>query len=90
MIEDLKWAAEKLSPEIQTGQDVGRIDRWGALALMARIALQNQRYELAEKVSKYILDNSPYDLYDYEKVYHLEGNSENDPDNKESIIIAYT
>lgn len=54
---------------------------------MARIALQNQRYELAEKVSKYILDNSPYDLYDYEKVYHLEGNSENDPDNKESIIL---
>lgn len=49
MIEDLKWAAEKLSPEIQTGQDVGRIDRWGALALMARIALQNQRYELAGK-----------------------------------------
>ena len=88
MIEDLKWAAEKLSPEIQTGQDVGRIDRWGALALMARIALQNQRYELAEKVSKYILDNSPYDLYDYEKVYHLEGNSENDPDNKESIIYS--
>ena len=88
MIKDLKWAAEKLSPEIQTGQNVGRIDRWGALALMARIALQNERYELAEKVSKYILDNSPYDLYDYEKVYHLEGNSENDPDNKESIIYS--
>ena len=29
MIEDLKWAAEKLGPEIQTGQEVGRIDRWG-------------------------------------------------------------
>ena len=28
MIEDLKWAAEKLGPEIQTGQEVGRIDRW--------------------------------------------------------------
>ena len=88
MIEDLKWAAEKLGPEIQTGQEVGRIDRWGALALMARIALQDGRYELAEKVSKYILDNSPYDLYDYEKVYHLEGNAENDPKNNESMIYS--
>ena len=88
MIEDLKWAAEKLGPAIQTGQEVGRIDRWGALALMARIALQDGRYELAEKVSKYILDNSPYDLYDYEKVYHLEGNAENDPKNNESMIYS--
>lgn len=88
ILNDLEWAAEKLGTEIQRGSEVGRIDRWGALALMARIALQNERWQLAAEISKYILDNSPYGLYDYEKVYHLEGDAETNLDNNESIIFS--
>lgn len=46
---DLDWAASKLPHERQTGDNVGRIDRWGALAMKARIALQNERYDIAAK-----------------------------------------
>ena len=88
LMADLEWAASKLPRERQLGENVGRIDRWGALAMQARIALQNERYELAANIAKEIIDNSPYGLYDYEKVYHLEGDIENNPDNNESIISS--
>ena len=52
--------------------------------MKARIALQNERYDIAAKAAKEIIDNGPYDLYDYEKLYHLEGDIENNPDNFEA------
>ena len=85
LMTDLDWAASKLPHERQTGDNVGRIDRWGALAMKARIALQNERYDIA---AKEIIDDGPYDLYDYEKLYHLEGDIENNPDNNEAIISS--
>lgn len=88
VMKDLDWAAEKLGKEIQRGQNVGRIDRWGALALKARIALQNEMWEVAAHTAKEIMDKSPYGLWDYEKVYHLEGNSENNSANIESMIYS--
>lgn len=88
LMTDLDWAASKLPHERQTGDNVGRIDRWGALAMKARIALQNERYDIAAKAAKEIIDNGPYDLYDYEKLYHLEGDIENNPDNNEAIISS--
>ena len=48
--------------------------------MKARIALQNERYDIAAKAAKEIIDNGPYDLYDYEKLYHLEGD----------IAVSYT
>ena len=41
ILADLDWAAEHLPAKRQLGVNVGRIDRWGALAMKARIALQN-------------------------------------------------
>lgn len=49
LVEDLKWAAERMPEERYTGDKLGRLDRWGALAILARIALQNERWELAAK-----------------------------------------
>ena len=58
LVEDLKWAAERMPEERYTGDKLGRLDRWGALAILARIALQNERWELAAKTSEYIIENS--------------------------------
>ena len=89
ILDDLDWAASKLGTAIPTGDDLGRINRWGALALKARIALQNEMWELAANTAKEIIDNNHYELYpDYGALYHLEGNSEVNPGNKESIIYS--
>lgn len=88
LMTDLDWAASKLPETRQLGLNVGRIDRWGALAMKARIALQNERWETAAAASKEIIDNGPYGLYDYEKIYQLEGDVEINPDNNESIIYS--
>lgn len=88
LMDDLTWAASKLPRERQLGENVGRIDRWGALAMQARIALQNGRYELAASLSKEIIDKSPYKLYDYGMVYQPEGDTEINPDNTESMIYS--
>ena len=89
ILDDLDWAASKLGSNIPTGDDVGRINRWGALALKARIALQNEMWELAANTAKEIIDNGPYELYpDYGALYQLEGNSETNPGNKEAIIYS--
>ena len=87
LLDDLDWAASKLGQEIPTGDNVGRINRWGALAIKARIALQNEMWELAASTAKDILDNSPYELYsDYRTLFLPESNCEVDPNNKETII----
>ena len=88
ILNDLEWAYHRLPKERQLGNNVGRIDRWGALAMVARIALQNERYEIAKKACRHIMDNSPYDLYDYAKVYQEEGDVEINPDNNESMIYS--
>jgi hypothetical protein len=89
ILDDLDWAAEKLGTAIPAGDDLGRINRWGALALKARVALQNEMWELAAGTAKEIIDNSPYELYpDYGALYHLEGNAETNPANKEAIIYS--
>ncbi len=89
ILDDLAWAASKLGSEIPSGENVGRINKWGALALTARIALQNEKWELAANTAKEIMDNSPYELYtNYEDLYHLAGNVEENSANKEAIIYS--
>lgn len=88
LLADLDWAASKLPEERQLGANVGRLDRWGALAMKARIALQNERWDVAVAAAKEIIDKSPYGLYDYEKIYQMEGDVETNPDNNESIIYS--
>ena len=89
VIADLEWAASKLPKERQLNDNVGRIDRWGALAMKARVELQNERYEAAAKTAKEIIDDSPYDLNaDYSLCYKPEGDTEINADNKESMIYS--
>ncbi|WP_276892908.1 RagB/SusD family nutrient uptake outer membrane protein [Hallella bergensis] len=89
LMEDLDWAAKVLPAKRQLGKDVGRIDRWGALAMKARIALQNQLWEEAVQAAKEVIDNSPYGLMsDYGMPYKKEGDTEINPANNESIIFS--
>lgn len=89
LMEDLDWAASKLPAERQLGVNVGRIDRWGALAMKARIALQNERYGIAAQTAKEIIDHGPYTLYkNYGDIYQDVADVETNPDNKESIIYS--
>ena len=89
LIDDLDWAASKLPAERQLGDDCGRIDRWGALAMKARIALQNGRYEIARDAAKEIMDNGPYGLCaQYDLTCKPEGDTEVNANNIESIIYS--
>ncbi len=89
VLDDLTWAANVLPAERQLGKEVGRIDRWGALAMKARIALQNELWQVAADAAKEIIDNGPYDLLpDYSLCYRPEGDTEVYPDNNEAIIFS--
>lgn len=89
LMEDLDWAASVLPSDRQLGKNVGRIDRWGALAMKARIALQNERWEVAAAAAKEIIDNSPYGLMsDYTLPYRVEGDTEENNQNNESMIYS--
>lgn len=88
LMEDLDWAASKLPADRQLGDNVGRIDRWGALAMKARIALQNGRYDDAAKAAQEVIEKGPYGLWDYAKVYQPEGDTEVNSNNIESIIYS--
>lgn len=90
IMDDLDWAASKLGSDIPKGDNLGRINKWGALALKARIALQNEMWDVAASTAREIMDNSPYELYhDYTSLYKIEGNSDVDPNNKEAIIFSF-
>lgn len=87
MLKELDWAAEKLGEERPTGDDLGRINKWGALAIKARVALQNERWEVAADAAEAVMNSGKYELYDdYYKLFQVESNIENDPNNKESLI----
>jgi len=45
ILEDLEDAARDLPVEIPTGANLGRMNKGAALALKARMALYNERYE---------------------------------------------
>lgn len=89
IMDDLDWAASKLGEEIQTGKNLGRINKWGALALKARIALQNEMWDEAAVAAKFIIDNGPYELYpNYGELFQKEGEISVNPNNKETIITS--
>ncbi|MDD2960665.1 MAG: RagB/SusD family nutrient uptake outer membrane protein [Muribaculaceae bacterium] len=88
IMEDLKWAASKLPAGRQLGSEVGRIDRWGALALRARIALQNERWDEASKDAAEIIEKGPYGLFNYSDIFHAIGDTETNSANNEAIIYS--
>ncbi len=64
MLADLDTAAAILPAAIPTGNRLGRLNKGAALALKARIALAEGRFEVAELAAKEVMDLGVYQLYD--------------------------
>lgn len=62
ILKELEEAAVNL-PLTATGANLGRITKGAALALKARVALYNQKYDIAEKAAKDVMDLGVYQLY---------------------------
>jgi len=93
MLADLDEAAQHLSAAIPTGENVGRLNKGAALALKARIALYNQRWEVAAEAAKAVMDLGVYQLFDvgdstsnYRRLFTYEGKLSGGK-NKETIIV---
>lgn len=63
LLAELDEASEVLPAEIPTGENLGRVSKGTALALKARIALAEKRYEVAEAAAKAVMDMKVYQLY---------------------------
>ncbi|WP_224998256.1 RagB/SusD family nutrient uptake outer membrane protein [Cesiribacter sp. SM1] len=92
LLEDLELAAQHLPAEIPTGVDRGRMNKAAALGLKARIALYNQRWEVAEQAAKAVMDMGIYELYSngdpntsYKELFTYAGNLSGG-NNRETII----
>ncbi|MEO2061903.1 MAG: RagB/SusD family nutrient uptake outer membrane protein [Christiangramia sp.] len=92
LMEDLDLAAQHLPTEIPTGANRGRMNKGAALGLKARIALYNQRWEVAEQAAKAVMDMGIYELYSngdpktsYKELFTYAGNLSGG-NNRETII----
>lgn len=75
--DDLNRAMDLL-PENYTGDDLGKVSRWAAATLAAKIYLIQERWEEARDISVNIINNSPHRLMDdYGTVFEPD-NSYND------------
>lgn len=63
LLADLDAAAAILPVEIPSGENLGRVSKGTALALKARIALTEKRYDVAEEAAKAVMDMGVYQLY---------------------------
>ena len=91
ILKELDEAAAKL-PLAQTGTNLGRITKGAAIALKARVALYNQKYDVAEKAAKDVMDLNIYQLYTttnpptaYNDFFTYKGKIKNST-NKETIL----
>lgn len=73
IIEDLDYAAEVL-PRNWSGNNEGRATVGAALTLKARVALFNERFDLAANTAQQVMDLGEYSLYpDYETIFQYDG-----------------
>lgn len=73
IISDLDAAAQVL-PVSWSGDDEGRATRGAALALKARAALYNERYDVAAQTARQVMDEGVYALHpSYEEMFQYEG-----------------
>jgi hypothetical protein len=91
ILKELDESALKL-PLTQAGVNLGRITKGAALALKARVALYNQKYDVAEKAAKDVMDLGIYALYSngnpatsYNEFFTYKGKLKNGT-NKETIL----
>ncbi|WP_161890148.1 RagB/SusD family nutrient uptake outer membrane protein [Pontibacter russatus] len=80
ILADLDTAAQHLPAEIPSGDDAGRLAKGAALALKARVALYNERWEVAEEAAKAVMDMGVYELFNvgdpssnYRRLFTYEG-----------------
>ncbi len=73
ILQDLETAADIL-PSTWTGGDRGRASANAARTLIARIALYNEDYSLAESAAQEVIDDNSHNLFpDYEALFTSEG-----------------
>lgn len=91
ILTELQEASTKL-PNTQTGVNLGRVTKGAALALKARVALYNQKFDVAEKAAKDVMDLNIYQLYSngnpatsYSEFFTYKGKIKNST-NKETIL----
>ncbi len=91
ILAELDAAAAKL-PTTYTAANLGRITKGAALALKARVALYNEKWDVAEKAAKDVMDLNIYQLYTtstpataYNDLFTYKGKLKNGA-NKETIL----
>ncbi|MCC9168437.1 RagB/SusD family nutrient uptake outer membrane protein [Pontibacter harenae] len=92
ILQDLEEAAQHLPTAIPIGENLGRMSKGAALALKARIALYNERWDVAEKAAKDVMDLGVYELFNvgdpssnYRRLFTYEGKLASG-NNRETII----
>jgi starch-binding outer membrane protein, SusD/RagB family len=61
-------------PVSYSGSNVGRATHGAAESLLARVALRNERWQIARDAAQSVIDSGVYELYpDYEALFHYEG-----------------
>jgi len=61
-------------PVSYSGANVGRATNGAAQSLKARVALRNERWEIARDAAQAVIESGVYALYpDYEKLFHYDG-----------------
>jgi starch-binding outer membrane protein, SusD/RagB family len=81
--DDVDFAVNNL-PDSWSGDDLGRVDKWGALALKARAHLYFKDWVLAGNAAKEIIDGGRFSLYqDFGKLFSVEAEG-----NEESIFAV--
>jgi len=92
VLDDLDLAAQHLPSAIPTGVNAGRMSKGAALALKARIALYNQRWQVAAEAAKAVMDLGVYELFNvgdpssnYRRLFTYEGKLSGGK-NKETLI----
>lgn len=89
ILNDLDWAASKLPSDRPTGTEIGRATKWWAIALKARIALQNQRWQVAADAAYEVMQSGQFALYsDYKGLFRIANDPSTNTANKESIIYG--
>src|SRR5690606_24550836 len=72
-LQDLEFAADNL-PVSWTAADAGRATKGAALALMARVALYDERFDIAIEASSAVMEMQTYSLYpDYKNLFQYAG-----------------
>lgn len=96
IVDSLLAELTEIAPQLPKSYNLseyGRITQGAALALKARIALYNQRWDVAEQAAREVMDLGVYELYstgnpatDYAELFTWKGRASRNSSNKETIL----